>query len=121
MTLNKQVYASMCILDLSKTMMYDCHCNYVKKKYGCKSKWLFTDTNCFVYESAATYVHEDFYMNKDMFDFSEYPDNSRIYDVKIKKVVGKMKDETKGVHIVGLKFIINWYIIKDIRGKRENN
>ena len=60
-----------------------------------------------MYETEATYVYEDFYMNKDMFDFSEYPDNSRIYDVKIKKVVGKMKDETKGVHIVGLKFTIN--------------
>ena len=32
-----------------------------------------------------TNVYEDFYMKKDMFDFSEHPGNSRFYDVKKKK------------------------------------
>ena len=41
-----------------------------------------------------------FYINKDMFDFSEYPDNSWFYDVKIKNVIGKMKDYVKVVLIV---------------------
>ena len=39
-----------------------------------------------------------------MFDFSEYPNNSRFYDVKNKKITGKIKDETKELPIVGLKF-----------------
>ena len=34
-----------------------------------------------------------------MFDFSEYPDNLRFYDVKNQKVIGEMKDEIKGVPI----------------------
>ena len=54
-----------------------------------------------------------------MFDFSKYPDNSRIYDVKDKKVIGKMKDETKCVPI-GLKCKMCSCIEKDVRwGRRK--
>jgi len=42
LTLNRPAYVGMCILDFSKTLMYDFHHNYVKQK--CKSK-LFTDTD----------------------------------------------------------------------------
>ena len=109
LTMNKPVYLGMCILDLSKTIMFDFHYNYIKPKYGNKAKLLFTDTDSFMYEIQT----EDFYNDisgdvRDRFDTSDYPENhpSGIPTGINKKVLGMFKDETAGKNIkefVGLR------------------
>ena len=96
---DKPVYLGMCILDLSKTLMYDFHYNYIKKKYGDNAKPLFTDTDSLMYEIKT----EDFYKDisgdvKDRFDTSDYPPNhpSGIPIGVNKKVLGMFKDEVAG-------------------------
>ena len=99
LTMNKPVYLGMYILDLSKTIMFDFHYNYIKPKYGDKAKLLFTDTDSLMYEIQT----EDFYKDisgdvKDRFDMSDYPENhpSGIPTGINKKVLGMMKDEAAG-------------------------
>ena len=109
LTMNKPVYLGMCILDLSKTVMYDFHYRYIKPKYGNRAKLLFTDTDSFLYEIQT----EDFYKDisgdvRDRFDTSDYPENhpSGIPTGINKKVLGMFKDEAAGKTIkefVGLR------------------
>ena len=99
LTMVKPVYLGMCILDLSKTIMFDFHYQYIKSKYGDKAKLLFSDTDSLMYEIET----EDFYKDisgdvKNRFDTSDYPENhpSGIPTGINKKVLGKMKDEAAG-------------------------
>ena len=96
---DKPVYLGMCILDLSKTLVYDFHYNYVKNKYGEKAKQLFTDTDSLTYEIQT----EDFYrdISEDVeakFDTSNFPrDHPSGIPVGVnKKVIGVFKDECSG-------------------------
>ena len=89
--LNRPAYVCMCILDLSKTLMYDFHYNYIKKKYGNRARLSFTDTDSLTYEIEAEDVHKDFWNDKDMFDNSDYPESSPYYYNANKKVIGNSK------------------------------
>ena len=113
LTLNRPAYVGMCILDLSKTLMYDFHYNYIKNNYGDKARLLFTDTDSLTYEIEAEDVYQDFWNDKDKFDNSDYPESSQYFDKANKKVIGKFKDEAAGVPIcefVGLRFKMYSYI-----------
>ena len=120
---DKPVYLGMCILDLSKTLMYDFHYNYIKKKYEDKAKLLLTDTDSLMYEIQT----EDFYKDisgdvKDRFDTSGYPSDhpSGIFSGFNKKVLGMFKDEVNGDIIdefVGLRAKL--YSYKMFEGKES--
>ena len=43
LTLNKPAYVGMCILELSKVLMYEFNYDYIENKYGNGPKLLFTD------------------------------------------------------------------------------
>ena len=106
---NKPVYVGQAILDLSKTLMFDFHYNYIKPKYGYKAELLFTDTDSLMYQIQT----EDFYKDisgdiKTKFDTSDYPKDhpSGIPTGLNKKVIGMFKDEVAGkqiTHFIGLR------------------
>ena len=129
LTMNRPAYIGMCILDLSKTLMYDFHYNYIKHKYGNKAKLLFTDTDSLTYEIETKDAYKDFFKDKSKFDNSDYPENSPYFNKTNKKVLGKFKDEAAGVPIiefVGLRSKMYSYMkdndkeVKTAKGIKKN-
>ena len=47
--MNKPVYLGQSILDLSKTLMFEFHYDYMQPKYGSKVELCYIDTGNFVY------------------------------------------------------------------------
>jgi len=98
---DKPVYLAKSILDISKTLMYDFHFNYIKK-YGSKAKLLMTDTDSLMYEIET----EDFFKDisgdvREKFDTLNFPQKhpSGILTGFNKKVPGVFKDECGGESI----------------------
>ena len=56
---------------------------------------LFTDRNSSVYETETNDAYQDFYEEKDLFDFSDSPKDSKFFDPVNNKIVGKMNDKLK--------------------------
>ena len=107
---NKPIYVGQAILDLSKTLMFDFHYNFIRKKYGNKAELLlFTDTDSLMYLiQTDDFYHDIKHDIRKKFDTSDYPENhpSGINTGVNKKVIGKFKDEVGGkqiTHFVGLR------------------
>ena len=83
---------------------------------------MFSDTDdSLAYEIKSENVYKEFSKWKILFDFSNYPKDSKFFDETNKKVIGKMKDESEGKIIgefVGLKS--KMYSMKNIDGKESN-
>ena len=120
---NKPVYCGTAILDLSKTLMYDFHYNYIKPKFGENAKLLFADTDSLCYETQTDDFFKDIFKDVDQkFDTSNYPKDhkSGIPTRKKKKVIGMMKDEAGSKIIkefIGLRAKL--YSYKMYEGKEE--
>ena len=70
------------------------------------------------YEIKSENFYEEFFKWEDLFGFSNYSKDSKLFDETNKKVIGKMKDEFGGVIVdefVGLKS--KMYSMKKIDGK----
>ena len=82
---------------------------------------LFTDTDSLTYKIKSEDVHEEFFKCKHLFDFSNYPKDSKLFDETNKKVIDKTKDEFGGVIVdefVGLKS--KMYYVEKNDGKESN-
>ena len=78
--------------------MYQFHYDYVLKTFN-NVKLLFTATDSLVYEIKGNNVYEQYFKDKELFDFSGYPKDSIYFDDSNKKKLGKMKDEFNGSKI----------------------
>ena len=97
--MNKPIYLSQAILDISKTLMYEFWYDYIKPKYGDKARLYYMDTDSFVMHIKT----EDFYKYiagdvERWFDTSNYDekDERPLPIDKNKKVIGLFKDELGG-------------------------
>lgn len=98
-TYNKPIYAGFCILEMSKTVIYEFFYDFLKPSYGDNVSLLYTDTDSLVLQVFSENVYEDIKRNSDRFDTSNYPPNN-IHSIEPGiSVIGKMKDEYAGAII----------------------
>ena len=67
LTLSKPIYVGFTVLELSKWLMYDFHCNFIKKLFD--AALLFTDTDSLTYEIKSEDVYEEFFKQKQIQSF----------------------------------------------------
>ena len=91
MTLDKPIYVVFSILDLTKLLMYVFHWKYIKRKHN--TKLLFTETDSFVYKIKRDNFYEDFYVDKNLFGFSYYAQDSKFFGPVSKKVIEKINSK----------------------------
>ena len=78
LTLNQPIFVGFTVLELSKWLMYGFHYKFIKKSFD--AELLFTDTDSLTYEIKSEAVHEEFFKQKPLFDFSNFSKNSKFYD-----------------------------------------
>ena len=124
LTLNKPAYVGICILELSKVLMYEFHYDYMKNKYGNDSELLFTYIDSLMYDIKTEDVSEDFSNDKEMLDFINYSTKSKCYNDSNKLVIDKMKDEIAGIVIeefVRLKPKMYSFLVNDNSEPKKGN
>ncbi len=126
--LNKPIQIGMSILDLSKTLMYKFHYEYVKPKWGNRAELLFTDTDSLCYKLKTNDFFKDISGDTGVwFDTSGYEKDHALYSAENKKKIGYMKDECCGNQIIrfcGLRSKLYAYEVNRLRngkGKWEYN
>ena len=103
--IDKPIAVWQVILGISKTLMYEFWCDYLKPKYQDRVKLCYMDTDSFILEIQTDDFFED--INNDVnkcFDTSNYDknDNRPLEIEKNKKVIGKFKDELGGKYYQNL-------------------
>ncbi|KYM93940.1 hypothetical protein ALC62_15447, partial [Cyphomyrmex costatus] len=117
---DKPIYVGMCILDISKTCLYEFHHEYMAPLFRDRCEIMYTYTDSLIYRIECDDVYETMKRDIDRFDTSDYPANNA-YGMPLTnmKVPGLMKDENNGAIItefVGLR--AKMYALR-VDGKRD--
>ena len=107
------------ILEMSKTLMYDFHYNYMRKKYP-SAKLLFTDTDSLVYYIKTEDIYEDLCKDRSLFDNSDYPESSKFFfKENKKKLLVNLKMRHQGSQLLNLLVLkVKCILIKQNKKKR---
>ena len=76
--------------------MYKFHYEHIKVKYQTDVQLCFSDTDSLLYEVQTEDIYRDMEMDKNLYDFSDYPKYHFLQSNVNKKVIGKFKDELNG-------------------------
>ncbi|KAG8236630.1 hypothetical protein J437_LFUL016463 [Ladona fulva] len=120
--MNKPIFIGFCVLDLSKTLMYNFHYQTMQPKYGKRLSLLYTDTDSLIYEIKTEDINKDMLENLDDFDTSNYPQDHPCYSTQNKKIIGKFKDECDGklmTHFIGLRSKLYSYKMEGGKEKKK--
>ena len=84
--LDKPIYIGMCVLDISKTLMYNFHYETIKQRYS--------DSLCY-------FIETDHFENDRLEEIHKYNTSNYLQDHNLhsEKKIGKMKDSTCGKQI----------------------
>ena len=95
--MNKPIYLGLSILEISKTLMYEFWCDYMKPKYGDNVKLCYMDTDSFIMHIKTEDFYEDIADDVETrFDTSNYELDRPLSTGKNKTVIRLMKDELGG-------------------------
>ena len=123
--MDKPVYLGLSILELSKILLYVFWYDYVKPKYGEKSKLCYMDTKSFTAYIKTDDIYEEIAEDVETrFDTSNDELERPLPKAKSKKIIGLMKHEPSGkimTKFFGLRAKTYSYLIDDgSKDKKEN-
>ena len=92
----KPIYTGAVILELSNTIMYEFHYDFIRKKFSAEDSSLcYTYTDSYIYLFKHSIIYKFIAENISRFDTSGYPENNNNgVPLKHHKVLGLMKDES---------------------------
>ena len=95
--MNKPVYLGLSILELSRILIFGFWYDYVKPKYGEKTKLCYMDTDSFIVYIKTDGIYKDIAEHVETrFDTSDYELDRPLPKGKNRKVTGIMKDQFGG-------------------------
>ena len=92
--MNKLVYLGLLILDLNKTAVHEFWYDYIKRKYGEKTKLCYVDIDSFIVYVKTKDIYKDIAEDVETrFVNSSYEIDRLLPTGKNEKIIGLMKDE----------------------------